>query len=263
VGDRGAAAEELSFTGSDEVGWQLKAKAGKKKVVLELGGNAACVVDETADLEDAAERMITGAFYQSGQSCIGVQRILVQESVYDKFRDLFVEKTRQLKMGDPKDEETFIGPVISDSDGERLKNWIDEAVEAGARLLCGGGRDGAMVEATLLENAPKHLPIWSEEAFGPVAVLRSFGDFYEAIREVNDSNYGLQAGYFTKDINRALTAWDESVVGGVIVGDVPSWRVDNMPYGGVKDSGLDREGIRYSIHDMTELRLLVVRAEKH
>ncbi|MEM9941829.1 MAG: aldehyde dehydrogenase family protein [Planctomycetota bacterium] len=249
----------LSFTGSPEVGWDLKSKAGKKRVVLELGGNAACVVDETADLEDAADRMVTGAFYQSGQSCISVQRILVHDSVYDSFCKILVAKTQALKMGDPKEDDTFIGPVISESDGKRLKEWIDQAISAGGRLLCGGGRQGSMVEATLLENVPSELPVCAEEAFGPVAVLSKFANFDEALTQVNDSRYGLQAGIFTTNLHRAMKAWDTLAVGGVIIGDIPSWRVDNMPYGGVKDSGLGREGIRYAIHDMTEGRLLVIR----
>lgn len=249
----------LSFTGSPDVGWALKAKAGKKRVVLELGGNAACVVDESADLETAAERMIVGAFYQSGQSCIGVQRILVHESIYESFRDLLVEKTNALKMGDPRHEDTFIGPVISSGDAERLGRWIREAVEAGGRLLCGGGVDGVMVQATLLENVPRDLPICAQEAFGPVAVLSRFSGFADALRWVNDSRFGLQAGIFTRDLHHMMRAWDELAVGGVVIGDVPSWRVDNMPYGGVKDSGLGREGIRYAIEDMTERRLLIIR----
>jgi acyl-CoA reductase-like NAD-dependent aldehyde dehydrogenase len=252
----------LSFTGSPDVGWKLKAKAGKKKVILELGGNAACIVDQDADLEDAVDRMVVGAFYQSGQSCIGVQRILVHEAVYVSFRQKLIEKTKSLKMGDPKQEDTFIGPVISDADGERLKRWIDEAVSAGGKLLCGGGREGSMVEATLLEGVPRDQPICAEEAFGPVAVLSPFGDFEEALREVNASPFGLQAGVFTRDLHKMLQAWDELEVGGVVVGDVPSWRVDNMPYGGVKDSGLGREGLRYAIEDMTERRLLVIRNAK-
>ena len=249
----------LSFTGSPEVGWTLKSKAGKKKVILGLGGNAACIIDEQADLEDAVDRLITGSFYQSGQSCISVQRIIIHEAVYDALSKKLIEKTMALKMGDPKDEDTFIGPLISESEGERLKDWIDEAIEAGARLLCGGGRDGAMVEATLLEDVPEKMPICRQEAFGPVAVLSKFSDFGEAIRQVNDSAFGLQAGVFTHDLYKALLAWDELVVGGVLINDVPSWRVDHMPYGGVKDSGLGREGIRYAIEDMTEMRLLVIR----
>jgi len=249
----------LSFTGSPDVGWQLKAKAGKKRVVLELGGNAACIVDKEVDLEDVVDRLITGAFYQSGQSCISVQRIMAHESVYDTLRDALVIKTESLKMGNPQEDDTFIGPVISENEGQRLKSWIDKAVAAGGSCLCGGGCDGAMVEATLLEDVPPNQPLCSQEAFGPVAVLSRFRDFDEAIRQVNDSVFGLQAGVFTNDLNQAMRAWDELVVGGVVINDVPSWRVDNMPYGGVKDSGLGREGIRYAIEDMTEPRLLVIR----
>lgn len=237
----------------------MKARAGKKKVVLELGGNAACIVDEDADLKDAVDRLVVGAFYQSGQSCISVQRILVHERVYDELRDLLVAAAKKLKMGDPKLEETFIGPMISEDEAKRLKRWIDDAVKAGARILCGGRREGVMLEATLLENVPKKLPLCAEEAFGPVAMLERFSDFDDALAEVNASRFGLQAGVFTRDVYKIQRAWDRLEVGGVIVGDVPSWRVDNMPYGGVKDSGLGREGIRWAIEDMTEIRLLVIR----
>ncbi|MBA3483427.1 MAG: aldehyde dehydrogenase family protein [Pirellulales bacterium] len=249
----------LSFTGSPAVGWDLKARAGKKKVVLELGGNAACIVDEDADLKDAVDRLIVGAFYQSGQSCIAVQRILVHERVYDELRDRLVAATKALRMGDPKLEETFIGPMISEDEAKRLKQWVDDAVKAGARILCGGRREGVMLEATLLENVPKDQPLCAEEAFGPVAMLEKFADFDDALTEVNASRFGLQAGVFTRDVYKVQRAWDRLEVGGVIVGDVPSWRVDNMPYGGVKDSGLGREGIRWAIEDMTEIRLLVIR----
>ena len=249
----------LSFTGSPDVGWDLKARAGKKPVILELGGNAAVIVDEDADLNDAVERIVFGAFYQSGQSCIGVQRILIHDRIYDELKTRLVEKTAALKMGDPKDEDTFIGPVISEGEATRLENWINEAVDAGATLLVGGKRDGAMLQATLLENAPKGTNIVEEEAFGPVAVVSRFSDFDDALNTVNESKFGLQAGIFTRDLYKAHKAWDELEVGGVVIGDVPSWRVDNMPYGGVKDSGLGREGIRWAINDMTEERLLVIR----
>ncbi|MEQ3722692.1 aldehyde dehydrogenase family protein [Alcanivorax sp.] len=249
----------LSFTGSPDVGWDLKARAGKKPVILELGGNAAVIVDEDADLDDAVERITFGAFYQSGQSCIGVQRILIHDAIYDELKTRLVEKTAGLKMGDPKDEETFIGPVISEGEATRLENWVNEAVDAGATLLVGGKREGAMLEATLLENAPKGSNIVEEEAFGPVAVISRFSDFDDALNTVNESKFGLQAGIFTRDLYKAHKAWDELEVGGVVIGDVPSWRVDNMPYGGVKDSGLGREGIRWAINDMTEERLLVIR----
>ncbi len=249
----------LSFTGSPAVGWDLKARAGKKKVVLELGGNAACIVDEDADLDDAVSRLVTGAFYQSGQSCIGVQRILAHEAIYDDLKTQLVAATKQLKSGDPKLPETFIGPMIAEGEAERLEAWIAQAVDAGGKLLCGGNREGAMLEATLLEDVPSDQTVCTHEAFGPVAVLSRFSDFDEALAQVNDSVFGLQAGIFTKDIYRIQRAWDQLEVGGVVIGDVPSWRVDNMPYGGVKDSGLGREGIRYAMEDMTELRLLAIR----
>jgi acyl-CoA reductase-like NAD-dependent aldehyde dehydrogenase len=254
----------LSFTGSPDVGWDLKARAGKKPVILELGGNAACIVDEDADsnpgdLDDAIERIIFGAFYQSGQSCIGVQRILVHESLYDKFKQRFIKKVSLLKMGNPKDEETFVGPMISLSETNRLKSWIDEAVALGGTLLVGGKQNGTMLEASVLEDVPDNAQLNTEEAFGPAAILSKFSDFDQALKSVNDSKFGLQAGIFTRDLYKMNKAWDELEVGGVVIGDVPSWRVDNMPYGGVKDSGVGREGIRFAMEDMTEIRLLVIR----
>jgi acyl-CoA reductase-like NAD-dependent aldehyde dehydrogenase len=249
----------LSFTGSPAVGWDLKAKAGKKKVVLELGGNAAVIVDHDADLKDALERVIFGAFYQSGQSCIGVQRILIHRAVYVQFREMLVAKTKTLVAGDPKKRETFIGPMISEGEAKRLDGWIQEAVAKGARLLCGGKRDGAMLEATLLEDVDRNTRLNLEEAFGPVAFLIRFNDFNHALDIVNDSKFGLQAGIFTRDLFQMFDAWDRLEVGGVVINDVPSYRVDNMPYGGVKDSGLGREGIRFAMEDMTEIRNLVIR----
>ena len=249
----------LSFTGSPEVGWALKAKAGKKKVTLELGGNAACIVDADADIDFVAQRLVFGAFYQSGQSCISVQRILVHDSIYQLVKEKLVAATQQLVMGDPIQENTFIGPMISEKEAQRLATWIDDAKQQGATVLCGGQRNGAMLAATLLENVPKHCALVQEEVFGPVAILSSFSDFEQALAEVNASRYGLQTGIFTRDIFKAHQAWDRLEVGGVVIGDVPSWRVDNMPYGGVKDSGLGREGIKYAIEDMTESRLLVIR----
>lgn len=249
----------LSFTGSPEVGWALKAKAGKKKVTLELGGNAACIVDADADIDFVVQRLVFGAFYQSGQSCISVQRILVHDSIYQLVKEKLVAATQQLVMGDPIQENTFIGPMISEKEAQRLATWIDDAKQQGATVLCGGQRNGAMLAATLLQNVPKHCALVQEEVFGPVAILSSFSDFEQALAEVNASRYGLQTGIFTRDIFKAHQAWDRLEVGGVVIGDVPSWRVDNMPYGGVKDSGLGREGIKYAIEDMTESRLLVIR----
>jgi acyl-CoA reductase-like NAD-dependent aldehyde dehydrogenase len=249
----------LSFTGSPDVGWALKARAGKKPVVLELGGNAACIVDADADLDDAVERVVFGAFYQSGQSCISVQRILVHSSIYERFRDQLVSKVKGLIIGDPKDEDTFIGPVISEKDAQRLESWVREAADKGATVLCGGARDGVMMEPTLVENPPAECKLSIEEAFGPVATITRFDDFDAALDEVNNSKFGLQAGIFTRDLYKAHKAWDELDVGGVVIGDVPSFRVDNMPYGGVKDSGLGREGIRFAMEDMSEIRNLVIR----
>ena len=252
----------LSFTGSPDVGWALKAKAGKKKVVLELGGNAAVIIDHDADLDDALERVIFGAFYQSGQSCIGVQRIIIHDSIYDQFRDMLVARAAKLVSGNPHDRETFIGPMIDVKEAARLDGWIQDAIADGAKLLCGGKRDGSMLEATLLENVPRTAKANRDEAFGPLAILSRFTDFDAALDEVNDSKFGLQAGIFTRDIFKSLDAWDRLDVGGVVINDVPSYRVDNMPYGGVKDSGLGREGIRFAMEDMTEIRNLVIRRRK-
>lgn len=249
----------LSFTGSPGVGWALKAKAGRKKVVLELGGNAACVVDEDADIADAVERIVFGAFYQSGQSCISVQRIIVHEAIYDDFREQLVAAVAALKTGDPKKEEVFIGPMISEREAQRLEGWIEAAQAQGAKLLTGGKRQGAMLTPALLEQVPRQCDLAAKEAFGPVAILSSFTEFDKALEEVNDSVFGLQAGIFTRDIHKAMRAWNRLDVGGVVIGDVPSFRVDNMPYGGVRDSGLGREGIKFAIEDMTEIRLLLIR----
>lgn len=251
----------LSFTGSPGVGWDLKAKAGKKKVVLELGGNAACVVDadQGDNLDFVVERLIFGGFYQSGQSCIHVQRIIVHESLYDEVKARLVKAAKALKMGDPREEQTFIGPMISESEAKRLHGWIHAAVAAGAHLLCGGGREGAMLEPTIVENCPRRSDLYAEEAFGPAVILEPFSTFDEALKKVDDSKFGLQAGVFTRDLYKAHKAWNELDVGGVVIGDCPSWRVDNMPYGGVKDSGLGREGVKFAMEDMSEIRLLVIR----
>ncbi len=252
----------LSFTGSPDVGWDLKSRAGKKKVVLELGGNAAAILDHDTDLDDAIPRLIIGAFYQSGQSCIGVQRILIHESIYEETRSRLVAETQKLIAGNPANEDTFIGPMISQREAERLEGWIQGAIESGATLLTGGEREGAMLSATLLEEVAADATLAREEAFGPVAILEKFSDFDDALSLVNDSRFGLQAGIFTRDIYKIQKAWDELDVGGVVIGDVPSIRIDNMPYGGVKDSGLGREGVRFAIEDMTEIRNLVIRTPR-
>lgn len=252
--------KKLSFTGSADVGWKLRDRARKKRVTLELGGNAAAIVERDADLDDAAARCVFGGYYQSGQSCISVQRILVHESAYDAFKERFVPAVRDLAMGDPKQEETFIGPIISEDDARRIEAWVSAAAAAGGRLLAGGGRQGRMMEATVLEDVPRDAQVVCEEVFGPVTVLARFSRFEDALAEANRSRYGLQAGVFTRDIERMHRAWDALEVGGVMINEVPSWRVDHMPYGGVKDSGLGREGLRWAIESMTEPRLLVIRS---
>ncbi len=251
--------KKLSFTGSQDVGWKLKSSAGKKKVTLELGGNAACIVDEGTNLKDAVQRIVFGAFYQSGQSCVSVQRILVHRSVYDETVQLLCERIATLKVGNPMEEETFVGPIISESDAERIEAWIQSAQDAGAKVLAGGKRDGILVEPTLLADVPKDEAVCAKEVFGPVAVVSQFDDFDQALTMANDSDFGLQVGIFTRDIQKVMKAWDTMDVGGVIIGDVPSWRVDHMPYGGVKESGIGREGVRFAMNDMTEIRNLVIR----
>jgi len=250
----------LSFTGG-LVGWDLKARAGRKKVVLELGGNAACIVDEDpgTGLDGIVTRLMTGAYYQSGQSCISVQRILIHESLYKTLRKELVAAAKALPMGDPRKEDTFIGPMIDEDSAKRVESWMAEAVGLGARVLVGGKRKGNLLPAHLLERVPHDCDLSRKEAFGPVAILEPFDDFDAALAMVNDSDFGLQAGVYTGSLAHAMRAWDTLEVGGVIVGDIPSFRVDNMPYGGVKSSGLGREGLRSSIEEMTEPRLLVIR----
>ena len=250
----------LSFTGG-LLGWDLKARAGRKKVVLELGGNAACIVDADpgAPLDHVVERLVFGAYYQSGQSCISVQRILVHASLHEALSTKLATAVRKLKMGDPRDAKVSIGPVIDEDAAARLDAWIDAALQAGAKRLAGGRRKGTLVPAALLADVPRDADLYRKEAFGPVACLEAFDDFDDALARVNDSDFGLQAGVFTASIAHAMRAWDRLEVGGVIIGDVPSVRVDNMPYGGVKQSGLGREGVRHAIEDMTEIRLLVIR----
>ena len=249
----------LSFTGSPKVGWMLKGKAGHKKVQLELGGNAASVLDHDTDIDDAIKRIIFGAFYQSGQSCVSVQRILIHESIYDTFKKAFITEVQKLKMGNPKDEDVLIGPIISGNEAKRIEEWVNVSVKNGANLLCGGSRNGNMVEATVLENVSPSDDVYCREIFGPVAVLVKFCDFEQALEEVNNSEFGLQAGIFTRDLYKAQKAWNKLHVGSVIINDVPSWRVDHMPYGGVKGSGLGREGIRFAMQEMTEIKQMIIR----
>ena len=248
----------ISFTGSVPVGWDIKRRAGKKKVVLELGGNAAVLVHSDADVAYAAERCVVGGFAYAGQTCISVQRILVEQSVYGKFTDLLIEAVKQLKTGDPMDESTDVGPLIRESDAIRTTAWIDEAVRAGARLLCGGRRTHNIVEPTILTGTKPDMKVNCQEIFGPVVTVEPYQNFDQALRQVNSSIYGMQAGVFTRDAKLLFQAYEELEVGSVIAGDVPSFRIDHMPYGGVKDSGLGREGLRYAIEEMTEPKLLVM-----
>jgi glyceraldehyde-3-phosphate dehydrogenase (NADP+) len=248
----------ISFTGSATVGWEVKRRAGKKKVVLELGGNAGVVVHGDTDLAWAAERCVAGGFSYAGQTCISVQRILVERPALRKFTDLLLQGVNKLQVGDPMDDTTDLGPLIRESDAVRATEWVQEAVQDGATLLCGGKRHGSIMEPTVLTGTRPDMKVNCQEIFAPVVTIEPYDDFALALRRINESPYGLQAGVFTRDVNRIFQAYEELEVGGVIAGDVPSFRIDHMPYGGVKDSGLGREGIRYAIEDMTEPKLLVM-----
>jgi glyceraldehyde-3-phosphate dehydrogenase (NADP+) len=253
----------LTFTGSAAVGWPMKSRSGeKKKVVLELGGNAAAIVEPDADLDWAADRCAAGGFFYAGQSCISVQRILVHARVYEDFRAKLLARVARLTTGDPLDERTDVGPVIDEENAKRVVAWIEEARTAGARVLAGGGRKGSLVEPSVVEEAPPRSKIVCEEAFGPVVALSGYEDFDAALAAVNDSAFGLQAGLFTHDLRRVYRALEALEVGGLVVGDVPTFRTDNYPYGGVKDSGAGREGVRYAIEEMTEMRALVINTKR-
>jgi acyl-CoA reductase-like NAD-dependent aldehyde dehydrogenase len=248
----------ISFTGSAPVGGQIKKNAGKKKVILELGGNAGVIVHSDADLAYAADRCVAGGFGYAGQTCISVQRILVERSVYGQFLDLFLAGVKKLKIGDPLEESTDLGPLIRESDAIRASQWIEEAVRTGARVLVGGKRTGPLLEPTVLTGTRPDMKVNCQEIFAPVVTVESYDDFHAAVRQINNSPYGLQAGIFTRDVKLLFNAYEELEVGGVIAGDVPAFRIDHMPYGGVKDSGLGREGLRYAIEEMTEPKLLVM-----
>jgi glyceraldehyde-3-phosphate dehydrogenase (NADP+) len=246
----------LSFTGSPSVGWKMKAEAGKKKVVLELGGNAGAIVDETADLDWAVDRLVYGSFAYAGQVCISVQRIYVVRAIYDEFERRFVERVRHVKVGNPLDADTDLGPMVDEKAVQRTHGWVTDALDAGARALVAGEPDGRWYSPTVLVDVPRDAMICSEEAFAPVVNLFPVDSFEAAVRDINDSRFGLQCGVFTSSLDHTLLAHDELEMGGIIVNDIPTWRTDAMPYGGVKDSGLGREGLRWSIEDMTEPRLL-------
>lgn len=248
----------ISFTGSAAVGWQIKRNAGKKKVLLELGGNAGVIVHKDADLAYAAERCVAGGFSYAGQTCISVQRILVERSVFGKFTDFMLAGIRALKTGDPLDEISDLGPMIRERDAIRASDWIQEAVRGGAKLLCGGKRHSSILEPALLTGTRPEMKVNCQEIFAPVVTVEPYDNFQDAVRQLNHSPYGLQAGVFISDAKLLFSAYEELEVGSVIAGDVPTFRIDSMPYGGVKDSGLGREGLRYAIEEMTEPRLLVM-----
>jgi glyceraldehyde-3-phosphate dehydrogenase (NADP+) len=248
----------LTFTGSGPVGWALKQRAGKKRVALELGGNASVIVHSDADLAYAAERCVAGGFSYAGQSCISVQRIYVQRSVEEKLLAELLPRVKALHVGDPLDEKTDVGPMISEDAAKRAESWIEEAVTAGARLLTGGKRRGAYLDPTVLGETKSECRVSCEEVFAPVVLVNRYDEFDQALEQVNDSRFGLQAGIFTNDVRRIFAAYERLEVGGLVAGDIPSWRVDHMPYGGVKDSGIGREGLKYAIEEMTEPKLLVM-----
>ncbi len=249
----------VSFTGSPEVGWRLKALSGRKRVSLELGGNAGCIVDADADLDQVVPRVTFGAFTQSGQSCISVQRVLVHRSLYPDFVSRLKQAAEALVAGDPRDLDTVLGPLITEADARRVEALVEAARERGATVDCGGVRDGCFYAATVLTDVPHDADVSAREVFGPVVTVEPFDDFAAAVAVINDSRFGLQAGVFTRDLHHAYYAWEHLEVGGVIIGDVPTFRVDGMPYGGVKESGLGREGVRFAIEEMTECRLMVLR----
>jgi glyceraldehyde-3-phosphate dehydrogenase (NADP+) len=248
----------LSFTGSAAVGWMLKAKSGKKRVLLELGGNAGVIVEPDADVALAAQRCAAGGYAYSGQTCISVQRVFVHESVYDRFVDRFVATVKGLATGNPGDDATVIGPLIDEAAARRVEQWIQEAVAQGARVLAGGTRSGSVVEATVLADVTPAMKVSCREVFGPVVTVSRYTDFAAALASLNESDYGLQAGVFTQDIDRIFRAYRELEVGAVLANEIPTFRAEHMPYGGVKDSGLGREGVRYAIEEMTELKLLIL-----
>ena len=249
----------VSFTGSAKVGWELKAHSGRKRVLLELGGNAALILHgDWPDLDEAALRTAHAAFGFAGQSCVSVQRVFVERRVFQSFLWKLVDIAAKLVPGDPADEATEIGPLVSPSEAERIESWIKEAVQGGAKLVAGGERKGAVLSPAILTATQPGMKIRDEEVFGPVVLVEPYDDFEQALADVNHSRYGLQAGLLTRDAGRILTAFRELEIGALIVGDTPSWRLDPMPFGGIKDSGLGREGIRSAIDEMTEPRMLVM-----
>ncbi|HXJ73800.1 MAG TPA: aldehyde dehydrogenase family protein [Candidatus Dormibacteraeota bacterium] len=258
VGD--ARVKMVSFTGSPTVGWPLKERCGRQRITLELGGNAGVIVHEDADLDSAIPAIATGGFGYAGQSCISVQRVFVHAAVYETFRERLLDQVRtRVRVGDPRERDTVVGPMIDAGAAQRVVRWINEAVKTGARLLTGGQARGNLVEPAVLENVAPQADLWAKEVFGPVVALRSYQDFKEALAQVNDSEFGLQAGVYTRDIARAWAAFSALDLGTVLLNDVPTFRVENMPYGGIKASGFGREGIRYAMEEMTEIKSLILK----
>lgn len=248
----------LTFTGSAAIGWRLKAKAGMKRVILELGGNAGVIIHSDADLDYAANRCTIGGFSYAGQICISIQRIFIHNSVYDTFLDRFLTSIKNLRMGNPMDESTNIGPMIEEGAAIRTEEWVKEAIRGGAKVLMGGKRRGSFFEPTVLGGTKPSMKVCSEEVFAPLVTVERYERFEDAVASINNSRYGLQAGVFTRDVKNIFYAHNELAVGGVIANDIPTYRIDHMPYGGVKMSGFGREGVRYAIEEMTELKLLVL-----
>lgn len=249
--------KKISFTGSCEVGWRIKQIAFKQKVTLELGGNAGVMVDRDANLDFAISRLVSGSFAHAGQICISVQRIFVHKEIFDEFLDKFLKETEKVKYGDPLDEEVIVGPMITENDAKRIEEWVNEAQAQGAKILIGGKRKGEFYKPTVLTNTKPDMKVNSLEVFAPVVTIEPVDSFEEGINQINNSKYGLQAGIFTNNLKNALYAFDNVEVGGLMINDYPTFRVDNMPYGGIKESGLGREGIKYAIKEMTELKLAV------
>ncbi len=248
----------ISFTGSSDIGWKLKTKSSRQRVSLELGGNAGVIVDEDTDINAAVPKLLIGGFSAAGQSCISVQRIYVHEKIYDEFRELFTAEAMKVKFGNPFDEDTIVGPMITGQEARRAERWIGEAQKEGAKILCGGGRSGAVLEPTVIENAPNHVNVKCNEVFAPVVTIEKFRNFEEAVAEINNSRFGLQAGVFTGNMQRIMYAFNNIHTGGVVINDVSAYRMDSMPYGGVKESGNAREGVAYAIKEMTEEKILVM-----
>ena len=247
----------VTFTGSPDVGWGIKKRAGRKKVVLELGGNAGVIVEPDAEIDLAAKKIAFGAFVYSGQVCISVQRVFVHASKHDDFLNSLINETQAFRSGDPLDEKVTMGPMIDLESAERIESWVNEAVAEGAKIQTGGKRVKNYYPPTILTNVNPNLPVACREAFGPILIVNTYTNFNDAIKAVNNTAFGLQAGVFTNNMNKALGAFNQLDVGGVVINDIPTFRVDNMPYGGVKDSGFGREGIKYSLREMTEIKLLV------